>query len=218
MKEYITLIQNPREFFKSVAKEKISRTLKKTVPVILILYIMQTLLIYFEQKEIYEKLQSAVQSTLLREHFVGFYLNHILIFNLLIGIIVLPLSIILSAYLLYLSLKFLKTGSSFSQNIKILIYTTVPLYFFSVIGYTIRFLIKIILLKTILFVIIVGGSFILSIFLIVKGLSEIYKISTGKAVGAYFLQFGLILGTMLALIIIVIILVLIIALLFKGFK
>ena len=73
-------------------------------------------------------------------------------------------------------------------------------------------------LKTILFIIIVGVSFIWGILLIVKGLSEIYKISTRRAVGAYFLQFGLILGAMLALIIIILIIVLIVALLFKGLK
>jgi len=206
MKEYITLIQNPREFFKSVKKEDIRSTLKKIIPVILALYLINSILNYAVFKGIYSKFP------------LPFFGNNFLLFYLLIGIIFLPLTVIISASLLHLSLKILKIKSTIAQNTKIFIYPMVPIYLISVIHQAISLFIKNLILQTVFSFIVILGSFIWSIILKVKGISEIYKIKTGRAVGAYFLIFGLMFGAMLALIIIVLIIILIVAFLFKGFK
>lgn len=206
MKKYLNLIQEPRRFFKSVAKEDISTTLKKIIPLIIVLYLINSVLNYIVYKEVYSKFP------------FPFFGNNFLLFYVLAGIVFLPLAIIISASLLHLSLKILKIKSTLAQNTKIFIYPMVPIYLISIIHQSISLIIKNLVFQTLFSFIVIIGSLVWSIILIAKGISEIYKISMGRAVGAYFLIFGLILGAMLALIIVILIIVLIAALLFKGFK
>ena len=58
MREYLMLARAPRKFFKSVAKEKISLTLKKVAPIALVLFVIQVVLSTIALKEIYMFLQN----------------------------------------------------------------------------------------------------------------------------------------------------------------
>ena len=200
MHEYLTLIKNPREFFKSAAKEKISATIKRALPIVIILLIIHTTLSYFISLKINDFFHIPGRS-------IGFYF--------LTAAIALPLGIIISAALLHLSLKILKSKSTFSQNVKILIYVIIPTSIISIISYTIILLAPGLLAQILLFFIFAVGLLIASAIYKVIGISEQYKISTGRAVGAYFLIYGLLSGAMIALLIIIIILILIVALVFK---
>ena len=202
MNEYLTLIKNPRKFFRSVAKEKISATIKRILPIVLIFLIINTTLSYFISLKINNFFHIPSED-------IAFYF--------LTAAIALPLGIIISAALLHLSLKILKSKSSFSQNAKIIIYTLIPLSIISIISHSIILLIPKLFTQILLFFIFAVVQFIASVIYEVIGLSEQFKISTGRAVGAYFLVFGLIFGAMI-LLIILIILILIVALVFKGFK
>ena len=203
MKEYITLIKNPREFFKSVAKEDTNAILKRVMPVVLTMFIIQSALGYLISRKLNAFLNIPSRGP-------AFYF--------LTVAIALPLGIIISAALLHLSLKILKSKSIFSQNLKILIYALIPLSIISIISYLIILIIPVLYVQILLFFIFIIALFIAGVIYEVIGISEQYKISTGRAVGAYFLHVGLIFGAMIALLIIIIILILIVALVLKGLK
>ena len=203
MKEYITLIQNPREFFKSVVKENITTTLKKALPIIIVLFLVQTYIYYFISGKL--------------NYFLGVS-NSGIAFYFLTGIIVLPLTILVSAGLLILSLKILKSKSSFSQNLKLFLYAIIPIYSVSILFYAIILALPNSMNQILLVFIFWLISFIWQVIIIAIGISEFYKISVGKSVGAYFLIFGLMFAAMLALIMVLLIIILIALLLIKGFK
>ena len=203
MMEYLTLVRNPRDFFKSVEKEDITTTLKKAAPIVIVLFIILSYLSYFISGKL--------------NNFLGVP-NRGFVFYFFMSVVAVSLRILISPGLVKLSLRILKTKSSYSQNLKVLIYNFIPITTISCLIYAIILPIPNLTIQIILFYIFALALFVWHVMLQAVGTSEFYKISVGKAVGAYFLIFGLIFGAMLALIIILVILILFVVLVLKGFK
>lgn len=184
MREYLMLARAPRKFFKSVAKEKISLTLKKVAPIALVLFVIQVVLSTIALKEIHIFFQDPL---------------HSLTFSLVFNSILCVASILVFSALLYLSLKILKLNPIFSQNVKVFIYPIIPISSASIIYYLLIMLAPSLFAKVALFFVLGITFFIWTICLNVIGISEIYKTSIGKAIGLYLLAYALLFGIFLVL-------------------
>ena len=203
MKEYLELIKHPRAFFRSIAKENVHVTIKKAAPILIPLLAVYAVLNFIITKDLYKPLGIEVPASP---------------FTIFWTIISLPIGLVFTAAILHIGLKVLKAKPRFNQTLKILIYIAVLTYAVGILYSIIIFLLPNQIIKIVLFFLLALVIGIWFIILTVKGLSEIYKISTGRAVGAYFLAFGIIIAAFIILMIILIILGLIIGLIVGALK
>ena len=173
---YYELIKIPRKFFKSVEEETLSTTLKR-IALPLIIFIGA--------------------STYLSNHTLTFLYSLIgqeptfSMSQLLTSIISLAVSIIMGVLFLQLSLKILKVKSKFQQTLKTILYPSVFLAALMILIQLVSLITPILLARLIIQIIISIALLIWSVILVIIGLTEFYKISTGKAIAAYALSIAL---------------------------
>lgn len=202
---YLRLVKSPRKFFRGVAKEKIGTTIGKVAPLLIIFIVIHTILNYYYSKEAYAAYSALGITPLI--------MIPILIIMVLI---IVPLSFLVSAALLHLGLKILRAKPRFSQTLKVLIYIQVIMYAVSMIYYLIYYLLRNQIAQIAFAIVFALVVITWDIALTAIGLSELYRISTGKAVGVQFLVAALVFGAFIAIMIVMFIAIMIVALIFKG--
>jgi hypothetical protein len=173
---YYELIKIPRKFFKSVEEETLSTTLKRIALPLIIFIAAYTYLTNHTFAFLYGLMGQ--QPT--------FTIN-----QLLTSIILVAVSIFIGVLLLQLSLKILKVKSKFQQTLKTIIYPTILLTALMILIQLVSLITPVLLARFIIQAITSIALLIWSVILVIIGLTEFYKISTGKAIGAYALSIAL---------------------------
>lgn len=187
---YYELIKTPRKFFKSVEEETLTATLKRIAIPLIVFIAAYTYLSNHTLAFLYELMGQEPTFT---------------INQLLTSIIFVAVSIFTGALLLHLSLKILKVKSKFENTLKAIIYPTVFLTALTILMQLVSLITPILLARFIIQTIISIALLIWSVILTVTGLTEFYKISTGKGVGAYALSIALMTTTYIVITIIIVI-------------
>lgn len=187
MTNYSELIKTPRAFFKSVGKEPLDETLKKVAIPLFVFIVTSAILNNILFQWVY---------TLF--NFPPPTLNS----SILVSVISVPLSLLIMSSLLQLSLKILKIRSAFSQTVKVILYPTVFILALMILIELATLITPVQIARLIIYLIAATGIGIWSVILTVIGLSELNKISIGKAVGAYSLSIGLLIAAYIAVMIV----------------
>jgi len=184
MTEYLTLINKPRIFYKSVEKETYLETIKKTIIPTIFFAIVNTITSYYLFWNIYELFKQPRPS---------------LSYSILISLISLPLSVVVLSYLIQLSFKIMKVKAKFDQTLKTQVYPLIFNLALLIIVELVLFITPILMARFIIYFLVTMAMGIWVASLSIIGLSELHKIKTGKATGAYFLSIGLLLALLIVI-------------------